>query len=180
MMIETKRPAWATASPAMQDYYDHHWGLPVHDEHELFWMLSLEIFQTGLRWQLVWKKREDLARGLADFKIDRLAEFTADDLERLVNEPTMIKNRQKITAVIKNARVVADWHQKGRSLANFTWQLTNGHPVRLVPGADGQVPARTPLANAASKVFKAAGFHFTGPVVMMSYLTAVGVINARV
>lgn len=105
-MSNVKRPTWAERTPSMQDYYDHYWGLPEHDDRQLFEMLSLELFQAGLTWRTIWARRAAFERAFADFDIDRVAAFTAADIDRLCQDQTIIRNRRKISAVVANARVV--------------------------------------------------------------------------
>ena len=105
-MCDVRRPAWAEQTPAMRDYYDHYWGLPVHDDRQLFEMLSLELFQAGLTWRTIWDRRQSFEHAFANFDVDRVAAFTAADIDRLCQDKTIIRNRRKISAVVVNARVI--------------------------------------------------------------------------
>ena len=174
-MSNVKRPAWAEQSPAMQDYYDHYWGVPEHDDRRLFEMLSLELFQAGLTWRTIWERRAAFERAFANFDVDRVAAFTRDDIDWLCQDRTIIRNRRKISAVVANARVVQDMQRAGRTFADYV----DYQPQRLILGPDELLPAQTAQSQAMAKQFKAAGFKFVGPTIMYSFMTAIGLVNAR-
>lgn len=178
-MSTIKRPAWAEQTPAMQDYYDHYWGLPVHDERQLFEMLSLELFQAGLAWRTIWERRSAFNKAFADFDVDRVAAFTTADVERLYQDKTIIRNRRKIDAVIENAQVVQRMHQTGQTLDDYVWQFVDHQPQRLILAPGETLPAQTAESQAMAKQFKKDGFKFVGPTIMYSFMTAVGLVNAR-
>lgn len=179
MMSNVKRPSWAEQSPAMQDYYDHYWGLPEHDDRQLFEMLSLELFQAGLTWRTIWERRAAFEHAFANFDVDRVATFTAADIDRLCQDQTIIRNRRKISAVVVNARVVQGLHQAGRTFDDYVWQFVDHRPQRLLLAPDEPLPAQTAQSRAMAKQFKAAGFKFIGPTIMYSFMTAGGLVNAR-
>lgn len=173
------RPEWAQKSPAMQAYYDHDWGFAQHDEQKLFEMLCLECFQSGLSWALVWQKRLALLEAYQGFDPAKVTQFGEEEVAKLLADPALIRNQLKVRATINNARILSQWYQEGRTLEQFTWSFTNGRSIRMEPVPGLPLPAKTPLSEQVATEFKRAGFKFTGPVVVMSYLTAVGVINAR-
>ena len=178
-MSNVKRPAWAEQSPAMQDYYDHYWGLPEHDDSQLFEMLSLELFQAGLTWRTIWERREAFERAFASFDVDRVAAFTAANIDRLCQDRTIIRNRRKISAVVANARVVQRLRQAGQTFDDYVWQFVDYQPQRPILAANEPLPAQTAQSQAMAKRFKADGFKFVGPTIMYSFMTAVGLVNAR-
>ncbi|MGN1279325.1 MAG: DNA-3-methyladenine glycosylase I [Limosilactobacillus sp.] len=178
-MKTVKRPAWAEQTPAMQEYYDHYWGRPVHDERQLFAMLSLELFQAGLTWRTIWERRLAFNRAFADFDVDRIAAFTAADVERLCQDKAIIRNRRKIEAVINNAQVVQQMHRAGQSFDDYVWQFVDYQPQRLLLKAGEVLPAQTAASRAMARRFKKDGFKFVGPTIMYSFMTAVGLVNAR-
>ncbi|MDO4855701.1 MAG: DNA-3-methyladenine glycosylase I [Limosilactobacillus gorillae] len=173
------RPEWAEKTPAMKDYYDHYWGLAQHDERRLFEMLCLECLQSGLNWALVWQKRPALLKAYQGFDPEKLAQFGEKEVAPLLSDPALIRNRLKVKAILNNARILTEWYRQGKSLNDFTWSFTDGKQIRMEPVAGLPLPAKTPLSERVAEEFKRAGFKFTGPVVVMSYLLAVGVINAR-
>lgn len=174
----TKRPGWAEASPAMRDYYDHYWGIPDHDETHLFKMLTLELFQAGLTWATIWQRQEAFSRAFADFDVDKVAAFKQHDIERLMQDKQIIRNRRKIMATINNAQVINRWHQEGKSFDDYVWSFVDGQAQRLQLHGK-PLPAQTPASVAMSKQMKKDGFKFVGPTIIYSFMTAVGLVNAR-
>lgn len=174
-----KRPAWAKDGE-MQEYYDHYWGIPVHNEHDLFRMLVLESFQAGLSWSTVWKKRHAFDQAFDDFDVEKMAALTAVDVDKLMGNPDIIRNRRKIEAAIHNAQVLRSYHQEGKTLEHFIWSFVDGTPIQVHAQTDTVLPSTTPLAKKVAKQMKKAGFKFVGPVTIYSWMCAVGVVNARV
>lgn len=177
--METKRPEWAESSLLMQDYYDHYWGFPVHDERMLFETLCLESFQAGLSWETIWKRRLAFQRAFANFIPAKVVTFNDQDIDRLCQDKSIIRNRRKIMAVINNAQVICRMHQAGQSFDRYVWQFVDNHPQRLILKAGENLPTQTPASQAMSKQFKKDGFKFVGPTTMYSFMTAVGLVNAR-
>lgn len=174
----TKRPSWAEASPAMQDYYDHYWGIPDHDERHLFKMLTLELFQAGLTWATIWQRQAAFSQAFADFDIAKVAQFDQADIDRLLQNDQIIRNRRKILATINNAQVIDRWHRAGKKFNEYVWSFVDGQPQRL--HLHGQpLPAQTPASVAMAKQMKKDGFKFVGPTIVYSFMTAVGLVNAR-
>lgn len=176
--MTVKRPDWAKDGE-MREYYDHYWGFPVHDEHALFRMLVLESFQAGLSWSTVWKKRHAFDQAFYGFNVEKMAAMTADDVDRLMANPEIIRNRRKIEAAIHNARVMQSYHQKGKTLTRFVWSFVDNEPIQMHIKAETVLPSTTPLAKKIAKQMKAAGFKFVGPVTIYSWMCAVGVVNTR-
>lgn len=179
-MSNVKRPTWAERTPSMQDYYDHYWELPEHDDRQLFEMLSLELFQAGLTWRTIWERRAAFERAFADFDIDRVAAFTAADIDRLCQDQTIIRNSRKISAVVANARVVQGLQGSGQTFDDYVWHFVDYQPQRLVLAPDESLPAQTDQSKTMAKQFKADGFRFVGPTIMYSFMTAIGLVNARI
>ena len=127
----------------------------------------------------VWQKRPALLEAYQGFDPAKVAQFGEEEVAKLLADPALIRNQLKVRATINNARILSQWHQEGRTLEQFTWSFTNGRSIRMEPVPGLPLPAKTPLSEQVATEFKRAGFKFTGPVVVMSYLTAVGVINAR-
>ena len=153
-------------------------GLPDYDETHLFKMLTLELFQAGLSWSTIWQRQEAFSRAFANFDVAEVARFSQRDIDRLLNDPHIIRNRRKITATINNAQVIDRWHQEGKRFADYVWSFVDGQPQRL--HLHGQpLPAQTPASVAMAKQMKKDGFHFVGPTIIYSFMTAVGLVNAR-
>ncbi|WP_242362876.1 DNA-3-methyladenine glycosylase I [Limosilactobacillus antri] len=177
--MQINRPAWANASVAMQDYYDHYWGFPVHDERFLFEMLSLEAFQAGLSWATIWQRRAGFERAFRDFQIDEVATFNAQDVERLLDDPEIIRNRRKIEAVIHNARVITGLHTAGQTFDDYVWHFVDYQPQRLIVKVGAALPAQTDQSRQIARQMKKDGLAFVGPTTVYSFMTAVGLVNAR-
>lgn len=172
-------PAWVDDS-LMKDYYDHYWGQPTHDEQWLFEMLSLELFQAGLTWKTIWKKRRNFERAFQDFDVDQVAAFNDAQIQQLQANKGIIRNRLKIQAVITNARVLQDWHRNGQSLNDFLWGYVGGKVRKLHFKSSADLPANDDLSAKISQDLKKAGFHFVGPTIIFSYLCAVGIYQLQV
>lgn len=172
-------PNWAH-DQLMREYYDHYWGFPVHDERELFRMLTLEMFQSGLSWATIWRKRAAFDEAFANFDIQQIASFDDQKIEQLMQNAAIIRNRRKIEATINNARVLQKYHAMGKTLDHFLWSFVDGQPIELNAQQDTVLPAKTPLSTTISHQMKKAGFKFTGPTTIFSLLCAVGIVNGRV
>lgn len=177
--MSINRPQWADNTPLMQEYYDQYWGFPVHNDRFLFEMLCLELFQAGLSWQTIWRRRLAFEDAFAEFDVDRVAGFTPADVDRLCQDEGIIRNRHKILAVINNAKVVQQMQKKGQSFNDYIWHFVGGQPqhLKLTPGQS--LPAQTPLSRSMAKQMKKDGFSFVGPTIVYSFMTAVGLVNAR-
>ncbi|WP_436970270.1 DNA-3-methyladenine glycosylase I [Mitsuokella multacida] len=152
-------------------YHDEEWGRPVHDDGKLFEMLLLECFQAGLSWECVLNKREGFRRAFAGFDLEKVCAFTPEDVERLMQDASIIRHRRKIEAAIGNARVFHCIQQEFGSFARYLWQWTEGkvlHEYGLTT---------SPLSDALSKDLKKRGMRFVGSTTIYSYLQAVGVIE---
>ena len=173
------RPDWANSSVAMQDYYDHYWGFPVHDDRFLFEMLSLEAFQAGLSWTTIWQRRAAFERAFHDFQIAAVAEFDDRDRARLLGDSGIIRNRRKIEATINNARVIQKLAAAGQSFDDYVWQFVDYQPQRLILKSGEPLPAQTSLSRQMARQMKKEGLAFVGPTTVYSFMTAVGLVNAR-
>ncbi|MBB1080048.1 DNA-3-methyladenine glycosylase I [Limosilactobacillus sp. STM2_1] len=174
-----RRPAWANSSVEMQEYYDHYWGFPVHNDQKLFEMLSLELFQAGLTWQTIWKRRAAFEQAFANFVIEEVATFDKKKIEQLCADPTIIRNRRKIEAVVNNANVILQLRKKNITFNDYIWQFVGGKAQRLVLTEGENLPAQTRKSQEISRQMRKAGFKFIGPTIIYSFMTAVGMVNAR-
>ncbi|HJE44405.1 DNA-3-methyladenine glycosylase I [Levilactobacillus namurensis] len=173
----TTRCTWAQSAPKnMQDYHDQEWGRPQHDNQALFELLCLETFQAGLSWQTVLNKRPAFRRAFQGFAIAKVAAMTAADLERLLQDPAIIRNRLKLSAAIHNAQVLMDW-PAGSDFSTWLWAFVGNQPIRHRWTASDQVPATTDLAQHISREMKRRGFKFVGPTIVYSLLQAAGLVN---
>ncbi|CAM3879149.1 DNA-3-methyladenine glycosylase I [Tsukamurella ocularis] len=167
------RPAWA-ADGLLREYYDTEWGMPVRDERGLFERIALEGFQAGLSWATVLRKRPAFRAGFADFDPDAVAAFDEGDVERLMADAGIIRNRQKIEATIGNARAVVALREDG-GLVDLVWSF---RPARTpAPRTMAEVAATSLESVALSKELRRRGFRFVGPTTMYALMQAVGIVD---
>lgn len=174
MNTEITRCAWAGNDPLMRAYHDTEWGVAQHDGRALWEMLMLEGFQAGLAWITVLRKRDALRLAFAGFDPHRVAAFDAQDMERLLLDPGIIRSRAKIEATITGARLYCAMTQRGEDFADFCWSFTQG---KVVVGDGSTVLAQSELSQQVSAELKRRGFKFVGPVIVQSWLQAVGIVN---
>ncbi|HSG12729.1 MAG TPA: DNA-3-methyladenine glycosylase I [Gaiellaceae bacterium] len=177
-MTSVQRCEWASGGDAaMVAYHDVEWGAPSHEDRHLFEMLTLEGAQAGLSWATILRKREGYRRLFADFDPVAVAAFTSDDVERLLQDPAIVRNRLKIESAIVNASRVLDVQSEHGSLAAYVWELVGGEPIVNGFRSLSELPAETPLSKALSKDLKRRGFRFVGPTTCYAFMQAVGLVN---
>lgn len=176
--MDKKRCAWVNlANPLYVRYHDEEWGVPLHDDRRLFELLVLEMMQAGLSWETVLNKRENFRQAFAGFDPHIVASFTGQDVERLLSNPGIIRNRRKIEAAINNARVYLAIQEEFGSFDRFIWSFVDFKPVdNHVLSADS-LPTTSPLAKQISRELKKRGMTFVGPVIIYSYMQAIGMVN---
>jgi DNA-3-methyladenine glycosylase I len=170
------RPAWAAVDPLLRNYYDTEWGLPVRDEQGLYERISLEAFQAGLSWVTILRKRPAFRAAFAGFHPETVAAFTEADVERLLQDTGIVRNRLKIRAAITNARATLDLRHDG-GLADFVWSFrpeTTPEPTSL-----DQIPTTSPESIALSKALRKRGFAFVGPTTMYALMEAIGMVDTH-
>lgn len=172
-----KRCAWVPeADPDYVAYHDDEWGVPLHDEARLFEMLCLEGAQAGLSWNTILNKREGYRRAFAGFDPAKVARYTPAKVERLLQDPGIVRNRMKVESVIRNAIGVMGLRADG-SLDELVWSFVGGRPVINRWKRMGSIPAETPDSKAMSKELKKRGFGFVGPTVCYAFMQSVGLVN---
>lgn len=170
------RPAWASTDPLLREYYDTEWGLPVRDEHGLYERISLEAFQAGLSWVTILRKRPAFRAAFADFNPDTVASFTEADVERLLQDPGIVRNRLKIRAAVTNAQATIALRDEG-GLVDFVWQFQPAATPTPLTYAD--VPTQSPESVALSKALRKKGFAFVGPTTMFALMEAIGMVDTH-
>ncbi len=171
------RCAWVPAGdPLYVAYHDEEWGVPSHDDRHLFEMLVLEGAQAGLSWSTILRKREGYRRAFAGFDAERVAGFGATEVERLLADPGIVRNRLKVESAIANAAAVLEVRAEHGSLDAFLWGLVPSPPPRRV-GSSGEVPAETAESRTLGKELKRRGFRFVGPTVCYAFMQAVGMVD---
>jgi DNA-3-methyladenine glycosylase I len=174
------RCSWALGSPEMLAYHDDEWGVPVRDERTLFERLTLEGAQAGLSWSLILSKREGYRRAFVGFAPDLVARFTDADVERLLGDGTIVRNRRKIESTVANAQVIDAMHRAGETLAEVLWSFVSDAPVRNRWVELGDLPSSTPASKAMSTELRRRGFRFVGPVTCYSTMQSAGLVNDHV
>lgn len=170
------RPAWAATDPLLRNYYDQEWGLPVTDEQGLYERICLEGFQAGLSWATILRKRPAFRAAFAEFDPEAVALFTAADVERLMQDPGIIRNRLKIVAAVKNARATLELRNDG-GLVDLVWSFRPASTPK--PQAITDIPTQTEESLALSKALRKRGFSFVGPTTMYALMEAVGIVDTH-
>jgi DNA-3-methyladenine glycosylase I len=170
------RPQWAASDPLLREYYDTEWGMPVRDVQGLFERISLEAFQSGLSWATILRKRPAFRAAFDGFDPDVVASYDERDVERLMADAGIVRNRRKIEATIVNARATVDLRAQG-GLVELVWSF---RPERTPePATHAEVPTTSPESVALSKALRARGFTFVGPTTMFALLEAVGIVDTH-
>lgn len=170
------RPPWAAIDPLLQRYYDTEWGMPVRDERGLFERLALEGFQSGLSWLTILRRRDAFRAAFRDFEPDTVAAFTQDDVERLLADSGIIRNRAKILATIGNAAATVALRADG-GLADFIWSFKPRTTPE--PRTVADIPTTSDASVALSKALRKRGFSFVGPTTMHALMEATGIIDTH-
>ena len=172
-----KRCHWCSNDPAYILYHDYEWGVPVHDDQHLFEMLILEGAQAGLSWITILRKRDAYREAFYNFEVDKVAAFTEQDVNRLMLNAGIVRNRLKISAAIQNARCVLQLLAEGTSLSEFLWSFAANQPIVNQGLAHHEIPTQTDQSVAMSRALKKRGFKFVGPTICYAFMQAVGMVN---
>lgn len=172
-----KRCQWCGTDPDYVAYHDEEWGVPVHDDRLLFEFLVLEGAQAGLSWLTILRKRDNYRRAFHGFDFEKVAMYKAKDVERLLADPGIVRNRLKIESTIKNAQGVIAVRKEFGSLDAYLWGFVDGKPLQNARGSLGDIPARTGISDAMSKDLKKRGFKFVGSTICYAFMQAVGMVN---
>ncbi|MFE7216563.1 DNA-3-methyladenine glycosylase I [Streptomyces sp. NPDC057611] len=170
------RPAWAAVDPLLRDYYDSEWGMPVTDERGVFDRVSLEGFQAGLSWATILRKRPAFRAAFDDFDPDVIAAYTEIDVERLMGDAGIVRNRQKIQAAITNARATIRLRED-MGLARLVWSFQPETTPR--PRTFAEIPTKSAESIALSKELRRRGFAFVGPTTMYALMEAIGIVDTH-
>ena len=171
------RCAWSTNNPLMIAYHDTEWGVPLHDDQKLFEFLILEGMQAGLSWSTILNKRENFRRAFAEFDVEKVAHFGTREIDRLLQDAGIIRNRLKIEAAINNAQRFSEVQKEIGSFDAYVWGFVNGRPIQNGFKSLQEIPAKTPLSDAISKDLKARGFKFVGSTIVYAHMQATGMVN---
>jgi DNA-3-methyladenine glycosylase I len=158
-------------------YHDEEWGTPVHDERTHFEFLLLETQQAGLSWRTILGKREAYRSAFANFDPERVARYSEKDIEHLLLDPGLIRNRRKLEAAVTNARTFLAIQDQHGSFDDWIWHFTGGRPITNHWQTLSEIPARTELSDLISSEMRRAGFSFVGSVTIYAHLQAIGIVN---
>lgn len=168
---------WGTNLDILIEYHNNEWGVPLHDDRGQFEFLMMEVMQCGLNWTMMMKKREIFRSCFDNFEYDKIAGYTEDDVERILNVPGMIKSRRKIEAIINNARCFQKIREEYGSFDAYLWAYSDGKTILYNKHEDGYIPVSNGLSDRISKDLKKRGFKYLGTVTVYSHLQACGMIN---
>ena len=163
--------------PLYLRYHDEEWGTPSRDRRHLFELLVLEGAQAGLSWTTILRKRDGYRAAFAGFEPERVAAFGPDDVDRLLLDAGIVRNRAKIESAIDNARAVLELERGGVDFVDYLWSFVGGHALQNRWARTGELPAETDASKAMSKDLKARGFGFVGPTTCYAFMQAVGMVN---
>lgn len=172
-----KRCRWCGTDPLYIKYHDEEWGKPVDDDRVLFEFLILEGAQAGLSWITILRRREGYRKAFADFDVKKVAAFTAADVERLMQDEGIIRNRLKVLSAINNAKLFINIQEEFGSFANFMWAYLPDRKPIVNDFKNGGVPARTEISDAIAKDMKKRGFKFFGTTICYAHMQATGMVN---
>ena len=172
-----QRCDWCGNDPLYIEYHDKEWGVPVHDDRLLFEFLILEGAQAGLSWITILKKRENYREAFHNFDIERIANYTDADVERLLGNAGIVRNRLKIQSTIKNARGTLKIQEEFGSLDSYLWRFVDGKTIQNSWKTLSEVPAKTEISDAMSKELKKRGFSFVGSTICYAFMQATGMVN---
>jgi DNA-3-methyladenine glycosylase I len=171
------RCQWAGNDPLYINYHDTEWGVPLHDDQQLFEFLILEGFQAGLSWITVLKKREHFREVFDNFNAQKIAAYDSAKVERLMNDAGIIRNRLKIEGAIINAKLFLEIQQEYPSFDNYIWQFVGHQTIVNQRSSLSEVPAKTDISDAMSKALKKKGFKFIGSTICYAFMQATGMVN---
>jgi len=169
--------AWCLGDPLYEAYHDHEWGVPVIDDQTLFEFLTLETFQAGLSWITVLRKRAHFRTAFDAFDYQKIARYSVDKIESLLENPEIIRNRLKILATISNANAFIKLQKEYGSFGRYIWSFVDFETIQNRFSSYDQIPAFSPLAQTISKALKKEGFKFIGPTVVYAHMQATGMVN---
>jgi DNA-3-methyladenine glycosylase I len=163
--------------PDYVTYHDEEWGVPVFEDQKLFEFITLESAQAGLSWYTILKKRDGYRAAFKNFDVDKVAAMTDEDVERLMTEPSIVRNKLKIAATINNAKAFIKIQQEFGSFAKYQWQFVNNKPIVNQIHSKEDYPATSEISEKFAKDLKKRGFKFLGPTTVYAHMQACGMVN---
>jgi len=175
-----KRCDWANSSSLETDYHDKEWGVAVHDDRLLFEMLILESAQSGLSWSTILNKRDGYLAAFDQFEVKKIARYSDKKIEKLLNNPAIVRNKLKINATVENAKQVIAIQKEFGSFDKYIWLFVQGKTIKNAWKKTSQIPASTKESAAMSKDLKKRGFKFIGPTTCYAFMQAAGMVNDHI
>ncbi len=176
-MKEIRRCEWCMRDPIYVKYHDKEWGVPVHNDKKLFEFLILEGAQAGLSWLTILKRREGYRRAFAEFDCEKVARFTQKRIEKLLTDPSIIRNRQKVEAAVSNARSFLKVQEEFGSFDAYSWQFVDGERIVNKRKRVADLPPTSKESDLFSRDLKQRGFKFVGSTIIYAHMQAVGMVN---
>ena len=173
----SERCSWCGDDPLYVNYHDQVWGRPVFDSRELFEKLCLDGQQAGLSWITILRKQSNYEAAFANFYPQQIVVFNEADIERLMQDKGIVRNRLKIQSIIKNARGYLALEAEGQDFSKYLWRFVGGQPIVNYWTSMDEVPTETEQSRAMSKALKKRGFSFVGPTICYAFMQAVGMVN---
>jgi len=178
MTKKIKRCAWAgETSLNYIEYHDKEWGVPVWDDQTQFEFLLLEGAQAGLSWSTILNKRDGYRKNFADFDASKVARFTQKRIDKILQDPGIVRNKLKVNSAVTNAKAFLKVQEEFDGFANYIWQFVGGEPIQNKILRDSDIPATSPESDALSKDLKKRGFKFVGSTIMYAHMQATGMVN---
>ncbi len=171
------RCGWSTSTEQMIAYHDTEWGVPVHNDKQLFGKLVLDGFQAGLSWAIILRKRDAFLKAFDRFDPDKMARYDARRIAKILRDPGIVRNKQKVKSAVGNARAYLKMKDAGESFDDFLWQYVGGNPKVNAWKTLKRLPAETKESIAMSKALVQRGFRFVGPTIVYAFMQAVGMVN---
>jgi DNA-3-methyladenine glycosylase I len=171
---------WAQSHPLLQEYHDYEWGNPVHDDRKHFEFLVMDLFQAGLSWLIILKKREGFRNAFDNFDFNRVARYDETKIQALLNDERIIRNQLKVRATVHNARRFLEVIEEFGSFDDYIWQFTSYATIQNAHSSQDELPASTKESDAMSRDLKNRGFKFVGTTICYAYMQATGMVNDHI
>ncbi|HET8837361.1 MAG TPA: DNA-3-methyladenine glycosylase I [Flavobacteriaceae bacterium] len=168
---------WCKGDDLYENYHDKEWGVPVYDDKKLFEFLILETFQAGLSWITILRKRENFREAFDDFNYEKIANYSEEKIQELLQNPGIIRNKLKVRAAVSNAKAFMEIQKEFGSFSKYIWKFVDGKAIQNRWKNHQEVPANTPLSDKLSKELKKRGFKFVGTTVIYAHMQATGMVN---
>jgi DNA-3-methyladenine glycosylase I len=175
-----QRCGWCNSSEVYQNYHDEEWGKPVYDDATLFEFLLLETFQAGLSWITILNKRDNFRKAFDDFDYKKIAQYSDDKIQELLQDAGIIRNKLKVYSAVTNAQNFIKIQEEFGSFSTYIWAFVDHKPIDNFPKSLKNVPATSPISDVISKDLKKRGFKFVGSTVIYAHMQATGMVNDHV